>query len=348
MTLSRMLSVCAVATTHVLVCGGVRAEDCPGLLARQEIEGIDGPVAELTRALEQAGRSVDFWAPGPTATELEAWHESDCEQCPAPQGYDDVDFAVDTFQELMEASRALKDQPADQVAATWVSWAPVFLEQGGDGALDDALKAILEGERDTPGMIAVKGLRAWKTELEGLRAQLPLCQYEPTGAAGRVILNPPCQDGGFASVDGDGADEFAEAQRQLDLLIPEVERFRAALRAFDANMRAAIAASGAPFGGINPVTYAWRDSRGDHSVRVEVGPFKVPQVKKKKKGNFLVGKICLRVVDYEDDGSRAWVRVTRQDPARSLGFWRWNPFGGRITKMARVSYSFDRVGLAGK
>jgi hypothetical protein len=150
----------------------------------------------------------------------------------------------------------------------------------------------------------------------------------------------------FASSDADTDDEFQSVLASLDGFLGNIQTFRSALQQLNVNLQAA-APSASTFGGLNPATYAWKDSRGDHSVAVQVGPFKIPRVVKKKTGNWLVGKICLTLTDFQDNGTNAWVRVTRRDPSTAMGLWRWNPFGGQMTKISRVSYSFDRVDIAG-
>ena len=154
----------------------------------------------------------------------------------------------------------------------------------------------------------------------------------------------------FGSSNADEADEFRPVLAALDGLRGEIGTFRNALQSF-AGILQTPASAPAGFGGLNPVTYTWRDSRGDHTVTAEVGDFKVPQVKRVgPKGMCLSCKKGVKMVDYQDDGSHAWVKVTRNDlpsAASAMRFWKWNPFGGRMSKMSRVSYSYDRVGLAG-
>ncbi len=94
----------------------------------------------------------------------------------------------------------------------------------------------------------------------------------------------------------------------------------------------------------NPVTYDWTDSRGPHKVKVHLGHFKVPRVKKTSRG-WLVKTMCLRLADFKDTYATT-VTITRTDPANETkGLWTWNPFKGQIEKKARPSYSWDHVGL---
>ena len=112
-------------------------------------------------------------------------------------------------------------------------------------------------------------------------------------------------------------------------------------------------------GGAHPVDglYEWQDSRGQHSVTVEIGPFiKAWTSEPIKSGNFLWGKKCIQMNDYCDNTAgcpyrgpdRTWVRITRKDPTnQDIGLWRWNPFAGTIRKVARATYNHISVGVCG-
>lgn len=320
-----------------------------GPLSRQEIEGADGTVVELARTLENKGFDLAFWKPGPAKAALEAWQALDCATCPPPAGFDDVDFAVDTSQDLVEISSGLREKPIESVVGTWQTWIKLFDDPAPDSQEDfyDLFNVLITGKDD------VKGLNAWKTEIEDIRKGLPKCTYNETCDTGGVcvitsVQNPPCKGDGTAaslplsggSIDTDLADEFTPVQQQIGTLIGDIQTFRDASQQFHDNMKAAEALVAAQGGG---TTYAWTDSRGPHSVKVEVGPFRIAYIKKKKSGGFLKKKICLILMDYSDGGGNTWVKLTRQDPSREAGFWTWNPHGGTITKMSRVSYSFDQV-----
>ncbi len=110
------------------------------------------------------------------------------------------------------------------------------------------------------------------------------------------------------------------------------------------------------WGGLNPATYPWADSRGDHSIAVEASGFKLPSTRNTSSGGLLKKKYCLELVDYRDDsGANTWVKITRKDPSNkeiksgNLALGMWNPyFDGKITKKSRAYYSFDGVGVVGK
>ena len=154
----------------------------------------------------------------------------------------------------------------------------------------------------------------------------------------------------FGTSNADTADEFQPVLTGLDTLRNDVTVFRTRLQNFAAAVRNATSVVGPLLGNLNPISYTWRDSRGDHTMTIEVGPFKMPTAKTEKRGNILKGKICLVLKEYKDNGSKAWVKVTRNDldsAQQHMTWWRWNPFGGRLSKISRVSYSFDHVDLAG-
>ncbi|GAF82062.1 unnamed protein product, partial [marine sediment metagenome] len=115
-------------------------------------------------------------------------------------------------------------------------------------------------------------------------------------------------------------------------------------------------------GGINPVTYSWTDSQGEHSIIVEVGDFKVPEVKDKTEHRgdwptWLMRRDCLVLKHYTDEGN-TWVKITRNDPAnKEMGILaRWNPTAEAadeffsISRTSRVSYDvrYNRLKISGK
>jgi hypothetical protein len=131
-----------------------------------------------------------------------------------------------------------------------------------------------------------------------------------------------------------------------------------------------------PKNGKGKLAYEWEDSLGKHKITVEIGPFILPEITRKKSGNWLVNKTCQRLSNYCEGTSgcqypentnqttldystqyRTWVRITREDPAGTqysstkkniLGLW--NPYdtGGGTLKIVRESvayYSYDKVGI---
>lgn len=338
----------------------------PAPLSRQEVEGTDGPVVELLRALNAAGKGVPFWTPGPSSAALDTWHEADCEACAPPPGYDEVDFAVDTFQDFVEDASTLREMVSgevigvnlDNVVGTWETWMKLFYDPDPGNTEDyfDLLGSLVDGGN---GLVGMKG---WATEIEAIRRGLPACtpQYTCDPDSGICFVsgveNPPCRGdvdapipAGGGSIDTDLGDEFSQVQDQLAVLIGQIETFRKAPKQFYDKMKEAEASLAADNGGANPVTYTWTDSRGDHSVQAGVGPFRLAYIKRVKSGSSLMKKICLVLKDYSTDAGAppARVTITRQDPPmKNIGFWNWNPHGGTITKVSNVSYSFNRVGVS--
>ena len=110
--------------------------------------------------------------------------------------------------------------------------------------------------------------------------------------------------------------------------------------------------------GAGSVTYAWSDTEGEHSVKVESGKFQFPYTSKSKHGGWwrwLIGKTC---VDLNIPAiNEAWIEITRTDPGEKtlgnppsgsvdLGL-KWNPFQGPmvIKRKSTASYSATSVGI---
>jgi len=339
-------------------------DDCktvtiPGTLSRVEVEGVDGPVVSLARALEDSGHPLRFWEPGPSQASLQTWDDTDCDTCSAPAGYDEVDLTIDTFKEFVNAvdgtdtDPGLKQESLDHLVTMWQTWIKFFFDPTDESHQDfyGRLERLMNGGG------SIEGIRAWKGEIEEARKTLPVCVrfdtcvgFDDSGNCTMTISgieNPPCRGDGTqgipstgGSIDGDLEDEFTQVQQILDGFIYSIMSFRSDAYQFFSTMQATYTQLGEQFGGLNPVTYRWTDSRGPHFVMVEVGPFKTAFIKKKKYGDTLMGKLCLVLRDFSDSGANTWVKVTRQDPSRPAGFWQWNPQGGTISKMARASYSY--------
>lgn len=339
-----------------------------GSLSRQEVEGGDGIIVLLARTLELSGREVPFWKPGPGGEQINAWQQSECSTCSAPAGFDELDFINATLREISEVASGEPDDPDDGltempvslVSTTWQNWMKLFFdpEDDGKGDFHDMVSTALAGGTD-----GIAGISAWGGQFESIRAGLPVCQpLEVCDENGTCtitgIANPPCRGGGlqpgmsgslaqnFGTIDQDLEDEFALVKQAIAELQSDLEGFRGQVKSF---YDAMLAQSQLPeqSGGVNPVQYAWTDSRGAHKVLVEVGPFRIAFIKAKSKGSFLSKKNCLQLRDYTDDGTNTWVKIVRQDPVREAGFWKWNAHGGATSKMARAAYSFDFVKMAG-
>lgn len=328
---------------------------CGGTLAREEIEGIDGAVVGLARTLAAAGYPVSFWTAGPSAAELEAWHDQECDDqdtCEPPASikttFDEVDGMIEELGAVAATSQALRQAPIDEVATTWGSWMPIWYDPDDGHDYYDALGVLVSGNGGS-----IKGLEGWKAEIESVRAQLPTCVPDAEGA----ITNPPCTGESYSTVDADAFDEFADAQARMQGLIDGISALRTALQQTRNQIVSLSGQLATSFGGLNPATYRWQDSRGAHAVQVDVGPFRLPAVKKKTSGNFLVKKICM-VLEHHTSGQNNTpvpkVVIRRRDPTSEMGLWRWNAWMNpntssewTMTKQGCANYSPTAVGLTG-
>ena len=320
----------------------------PAFLGRKEVEDFDGPVAAVARALENAGYDTSFYKPGTPPPD-----DPDCDECGPDDYYDKIDAVSGSLKNFVSTIEQLKTQDINQLTATHQSWVIWFYDPDTEWAPDndavnadwyDVFKNSIEPE-----------VGAWSSELETKRQALPQCSYNEDEDRGRYAANPPCQDGAFATVDADLNDEFQEAKKAISNFISEIQGYRNSFRDYYTNMENAYRVLAEEYGGLNPATYKWQDSRGSHSITTEASSFKIPRIEVKKSGGFLKKKICLVLRDYSDDGSRTWIKITRSDPANkelksgkvSLGLW--NPFvSGEITKTSKAYYSYDKAGIAGK
>lgn len=329
----------------------------PGnFLSRQEIEGRDGALVELARALRIAGRGLSIWEPGPLLAVLTDWEESGsvCDSCSPPAGYDEVDAAIYQLKDFVKTAEEIKGKSLEELIVSWRSWVSYFYDPEDDVGHDYYyfLNDFIHGDAE------FSGLAYWNTEIENRRSALPVCIYgelnlmsgscDPCGAAcsNNCITNPPCRQAGFGTIDQDLEDEFVNVRGNLNNLIAEIDKFRAASKAIYDDINSLLSLS--PPGGENPATYSWQDSRGRHNIIVEVGPFNLPRVKKEKKWY----KQCIKLKDH--DGS-VRVKITRGDPANKslniLGIWNpYDPDGDGMFSVSRTSnmhYSQTSVGVVG-
>lgn len=327
-----------------------------GHLCREGIEPADGIIVQVAKALANLGdTSVPFfYKPGvPPKSD-----ESDEEDSGETVSWDEIELVKSDLKDFVEEVSALQKQPIEQLAFTWQTWIKWFVKdektQDEDAIYDgnyEMLGTLISG-RDTNKDLdgdEVKGLGKWGQELENKRNSLPACIYK-----GDEITNWPCQDGCiagvpgqdcFASIDADKDDEFKQAITAIDGLINAIETFQKQAEAYQTAMEDAyqdvgkIADNdeGFDFGGINPVTYKWTDSRGENKVIVEVSPFKIPWLRKKSTrpvkwiGKDIYNKKQLILTDYcdncawnrdcgpcDDPGRDTYVRITRKYPAANI------------------------------
>ena len=216
------------------------------------------------------------------------------------------------------------------------------------------------------------------------------------GVLGQFQTTLDRQAAQFATIDGDPNDELADLTNAVETYRNRAEDFRQALQRFATDVEDARhevpagafitkATTGAlpdqehnvsglmtQFPDLKLFTndagffdgeYGWRDSTGEHTVRVELGPFTFSTIGRHQRGSVWIfaKKICMELENYCDNrpgdscvranttssAGRTWVRITRADPTNTnLGWWVWNPSGGTITKLACPSYRQDDVGLS--
>mgnify|MGYP001572193534 CR=1 FL=1 len=154
---------------------------------------------------------------------------------------------------------------------------------------------------------------------------------------------------------------FSAVKDTLNNLITQIESFKTASQDTYTAMKDAYGSlsgglDGATLSGYNPVYYTWPDSAGDHTIKVEVGNYKLAEIKTKKKGKWYRRKVCSTLTNYSDDGTRCWVEITRIDPANKnvqsgkTALGRWNPFTAGEDKIIRrggASYDYGSVALSG-
>jgi len=165
--------------------------------------------------------------------------------------------------------------------------------------------------------------------------------------------NPPCQwhplNPNFSSVDQDIDDEFFMARHAINNFIDAVDRFRQACKALYEGLAALdpIDPDDTPMdcglAGGNPAWYNWTDSRGDHSIWVEIGAYQEPYIAEKRHGNWLKGKICLELYNYTQNIS---VNILRTSPVVDVGILgKWNEDSQTISRRSVAQYrglkSFD-------
>ncbi len=202
-----------------------------------------------------------------------------------------------------------------------------------------------------------EGLTDMKADIEATKMRLPDCNVG--GAADPLVgavLNPPCKgwfnDRLAATTDNFLAtDEFKEATDKIDEMTDKIKEFQ---HNMDLDYDAA-----KPFlGGLDPVTYTWKDTRGEHSVSVAVMiPIMMPKIVKTDDHGFFVRTICLKEKHYN---GLVGVIATRTDPANQpvqagkVVLGRYNPTTNQTDKFQTITrssfawYSYDRVGMIGK
>ncbi|MFA5350135.1 MAG: Tad domain-containing protein [Candidatus Omnitrophota bacterium] len=283
---------------------------------------------------------------------------------------------INGFNNFISEVEAIQAIDIGRLASNWQTYIKNFYnedagEKTADGATITDYYTTLE---------EVKGyLKDWQAEIVEGRNALPSCKMgnltfslegsgndcEPCGStycANDCIVSSgpdkssiPCKfnftlKGGTLDYNID--DEITPALSDIDTLIGKISNFQDAIKQYAKDMQNTYAAIESGYGGLNPATYSWTDSRGEHSIKAEVGNYQLASTITTSSGSWLKKTICVRMVNYSDDGTNSWVQITRQDPKSkdvksgkiSLGMW--NPFfSGTITKKGKAYYSYDKVGL---
>jgi hypothetical protein len=312
----------------------------------------DGSIAKAARALDPA-----FWD---VATD------------------GSFDGIVSGFEAFIAQAELMQAIDINQLTSNWQTYIKNFYNEDAGGGSENGTTITdyytLLGE--------AKGyLEDWQTQIVAKRNALPSCKMgslisvgeegtscQPCNStfcsndcivsSGPEMSSIPCKfdftpKGG--TVDYNVDDEFTTALNNIDVLISKISTFQDAIKQYVKDMENTYAAIESGYGGLNPATYSWTDTRGDHSITAQVGSYQLASTITEESGSWLKKTICVRLINYSDNGSNSWVQVTRQDPKSkdvktgrmSLGMW--NPFfSGIISKRGRAYYSYDTVGLAGK
>jgi len=158
---------------------------------RKEVEcdcsSKEGPDIELWRALEDCNYEVSFWEPGPDKASLVEWYKKDCEDCPAPSGYDYVDGARYHMEEFIDYAEGILEQDAGDLDRNydWIDLLHNTKDSDGSDFYGDL------------GRIA-SAIGDWIDETIELRDELPGCQLEyiedPRTIMERMGHEPLCNE----------------------------------------------------------------------------------------------------------------------------------------------------------
>lgn len=343
----------------------------------------DGIVVKLLRGLEAGGPSgtypVSFWDPGPTPDAMNTWLNTACTDtsCPEAAGFDEVDGMADEFLEMATTMEAFLAQDRTAVYTSWEQMVSYFYDPGevdGSGnctatnpvsyyCILGEFERMLGTDRDT------RDPSAWMEEIDFIEGDTdnpnnpPECILDVNGQATNYpcVNCPPPGGCGSGTIDAVPDDEFWAIPSVFDDMRYQISSFRSSIKnlydtiygvSTDVVPETEQCTFNKSCGGTNPVKYEWTDVRGPHSVTVQVGGTCVsgtailpPKTTPKKKGNWLKGKTCSVLTNYEDGGN-CWLKVRRYDSPQGMGaLGTWNPFGGTATKAARLDYSYDHAGL---
>ena len=309
------------------------------------------------------------------ANQCSACSDPDCPDCAVPATYDELDYDIDELIDFSTGASGYRNQTTDNLVYNWRQWVPWFY--GDEYSAYNYLGNLINGDNSSnPARFGLRNWIIEINTIEGRLPDCiyPLDAYgnpssccggsgstdaygnpvsnpgvdgygNPTGT-GCAIENPPCKWNpvipNFGTINPDCNDEFEAARNAINTFIQQVEAFRQAALAFYNLMESLesagmITVTGCGLSGINPIMYEWGDSRGAHSITVQLGDYQLPRIVNKKYGNWLVGKKCIELINWRQNLN---VRITRQDPTRiNMGvLGRWNPTNGRVRRSSTAGF----------
>lgn len=292
-----------------------------------------------------------------------------------PQADGSFDSVVSGFNNFKSISEQLSAIDINQLTANWQTYIGNFYNSHYGESIDGkTVTDYYHKLEDTKNV-----LKDWKKQIVDRRNALPLCKigalyysggdsgvdscqpcYFSTYCANDCIIKDgpdmspvPCKLGFTlqgASLDYNIDDEITPALNDIDALVSRISNFQEDIFRYVKEMQDTYAAHESGYGGLNPATYNWTDSRGAHSVKAQVSDYQLARTITTESGGSWSKTVCIRLVDYSGTAS---VEITRQDPQSkdlksgkvSLGMW--NPFfNGIIKKKSGSSYSYNTVSLA--
>jgi len=290
-----------------------------------------------------------------------------------PNSADSFVSVVSGFNAFIGLAGSIADLDIDQLTSNWQTYISNFYNTDAGQIVNG--KIVTDFYHQLGDLKNV--LLGWKIQIIDKRNQLPSCKtgtfggeecgdscqpcYFSTYCSNDCLITDPPEDASpvpckldftltGASLDSNIDDEVTPALDDIDALIPLISNFQNAILQYVKDMQNTYAAHESGYGGLNPATYSWTDSRGAHSVKVQVGSYQLAKTIETSSSNGWSKTTCIRLANYSDNGSNSWVEITRQDPQSkdlksgrvSLGMW--NPFfSGMIKKKGKTKGAFYQL-----
>jgi hypothetical protein len=326
----------------------------PGILSKAGTDMTEGGlIAQVAAAL-----NPEFWDPKTDGS---------------------FDGIVEGFRGFIQDAQAFEEIDLSRLTSQWQTYISIFYTGHAGEIAEDGSKIT---DYYTTLQEVLSYLRDWKRQISQKRNMLPACEmgnywFSLTGEGETSCM--PCTGTSFCTnaciisegpdaspmpckfdstlsggtLDYELDDEISASLSDIDSLITKLQKFRDNIKKYVQDMEDAYESAGNNYGGLNPAIYSWADSRGSHSITASVGNYKLARTVTTESGGWAKKEICVRMVDYSDNGANTWVQVTRQDPQSKdvktgkVNLGMWNPFfNGKITKGGKAYYSYDRVGMA--